>query len=175
MTTSSAACGSRWGGRSEMAPGEIDGSYSYVALGDSISIDRYAGGPGRGGASLLARNRDDDFPDWRGRDLATVLPGLEFHLLATDGGTTRSLLDSQLPRLERGDIEPRVVTLTVGGNDVLQAYGDTRQALVIVGVVRARVGQALERLQALVPRGAPVVVGTVYDPSDGSGDTARAG
>lgn len=36
----------------------------YIALGDSISIDPYAGGPGRGGASLLARNRDDDFPDW---------------------------------------------------------------------------------------------------------------
>ena len=35
----------------------------YVALGDSISIDIYAGGPGRGGASLLARNRDRDFPD----------------------------------------------------------------------------------------------------------------
>jgi hypothetical protein len=33
-----------------MAPGEIDGPYSYVALGDSISIDEYAGGPGRGGA-----------------------------------------------------------------------------------------------------------------------------
>jgi hypothetical protein len=29
---------------------------AYVALGDSISIDDYAGGPGRGGASLLARN-----------------------------------------------------------------------------------------------------------------------
>ena len=34
----------------------------YAALGDSISIDEYAGGPGRGGASLLHTNRDDDFP-----------------------------------------------------------------------------------------------------------------
>ena len=34
----------------------------YVALGDSISIDDYSGGPGRGGASLLLANRDDDFP-----------------------------------------------------------------------------------------------------------------
>ena len=37
------------------------GADAYVALGDSISIDVYAGGPGRGGASLLARNRDDDY------------------------------------------------------------------------------------------------------------------
>ncbi len=42
---------------------------AYVALGDSISIDDYAGGSGRGGASLLFRNRDDDFPEWSGRDL----------------------------------------------------------------------------------------------------------
>ena len=39
---------------------------SNVALGDSISIDTYAGGPGRGEASLLARNRNDDFPQRSG-------------------------------------------------------------------------------------------------------------
>ncbi len=72
----------------------------YVALGDSISIDLYAGGPGRGGPSLVARNRDADFPEWRGRDLATTRPELGFELLATDGGTTASLLDVQLPRLQ---------------------------------------------------------------------------
>jgi hypothetical protein len=43
----------------------------YAALGDSMSIDLYAGGPGRGAASLLHTNRDADFPDWAGRDLAS--------------------------------------------------------------------------------------------------------
>jgi lysophospholipase L1-like esterase len=147
----------------------------YVALGDSISIDVYAGGPGRGGASLLARNRDDDFPDWRGHDLATTRRELGFELLATDGATTTSLLDVQLPRLESSRAVPRVVTLTVGGNDVLGAYGDTRRALNIVSVVRKRVGRALERLHALVPAGDPVIVGTVYDPSDGTGEAWRVG
>ena len=61
------------------------GAELYVALGDSISIDVYAGGPGRGGASLLARNRDEDFPQWRGRDLASTRPELGFALLAADG------------------------------------------------------------------------------------------
>jgi lysophospholipase L1-like esterase len=148
---------------------------AYVALGDSISIDLYAGGPGRGGASLLARNRDEDFPDWRGRDLATTRPELDFGLLATDGGTTATLLDVQLPRLEASGVVPRVVTLTVGGNDVLGAYGDTRRALEIVGTVRTRVGEALDRLRALVPAGDPVVVGTVYDPSDGTAEAWRVG
>jgi hypothetical protein len=147
----------------------------YVALGDSISIDVYAGGPGRGGASLLARNRDGDFPDWRGRDLATTRPELGFRLLAVDGATTASLLDVQLPRLESSGAMPRVVTLTVGGNDVFGAYGDTRLAHEIVDVVGARVGQALDRLQALVVPGDPVVVGTVYDPSDGTGEAWRVG
>src|ERR687889_414897 len=104
----------------------------YAALGDSISIDLYAGGPGRGGASLLARNRDDDFPAWAGRDLATTRPELGFALLATDGGTTSSLPDGQLPRREAGDTKPRIVTLTIGGNDVLAAYGATPAALKIV-------------------------------------------
>jgi lysophospholipase L1-like esterase len=147
----------------------------YVALGDSISIDLYAGGPGRGGASLLARNRDDDFPDWRGHDLATTRPELGFALLAVDGGTTASVLDVQLPRLESCGAVPRVVTLTVGGNDLLGAYGDTRRALDVVGAVRARVDRALERLHALVAPRDPVIVGTVYDPSDGTGETWRVG
>src|SRR3954453_1826010 len=96
-----------------------DGGGAYVALGDSISIDDYAGGPGRGGASLLARNRDDDFPAWRGHDLG----GRPFHLLATEGATSRTLLEIQLPRLERSGVHPSIVTLTIGGNDVLGWYG----------------------------------------------------
>jgi lysophospholipase L1-like esterase len=148
---------------------------AYVALGDSISIDLYAGGPGRGGPSLLARNRDEDFPEWRGRDLATTRPDLGFALLATDGGTTASLRDVQLPRLEASGVAPRVVTLTVGGNDVLGAYGDTARALEVVALVRSRVGEALERLHALVPPGDPIVVGTVYDPSDGTAEAWRVG
>lgn len=148
----------------------------YVALGDSISIDEYAGGPGRGGASLLARNRDDDFPQWRGRDLSARHPPLRYHLLAVDGGTTATLLESQLPRLEAADLAPAVVTLTVGGNDLLGAYGDSPRARGVVDCVVVRVGQALGRLKRLMRTpDAPVVLGTVYDPSDGSGETWRVG
>jgi lysophospholipase L1-like esterase len=148
----------------------------YAALGDSISIDEYAGGPGLGGASLLARNRDDLFPGWRGRDLATEHPGLRYQLFAVDGGTTETVLDHQLPRLERSGAAPAVVTLTIGGNDLLRAYGDTPRARSVVAVVRRRVGQALRRLRPLMRTpDDPIVLGTVYDPSDGTGDTARVG
>ena len=146
----------------------------YAALGDSISIDDYAGGPGRGGASLLYANRDDDFPEWSGRDLRTADPRTAFALLATDGATTRTLLDLQMPRLARLPA-PSVVTLTIGGNDLLGAFGDTALARRVIGEVTAAVERALDRITtALAPSGR-VVVGTVYDPSDGTGDTRRLG
>lgn len=159
-----------------MTPAEPDDPYTYIALGDSISIDEYAGGPGRGGASLLARNLDNDFPQWRGRDLSATDRRLRYHLLAVDGGTTRTLLESQLPRLESSGVRPDVVTLTVGGNDLLGAYGDTGRARQIVRSVCVRVGQTLGRLKRLMRTpDDPVVVGTVYDPSDGSGEAHRVG
>jgi hypothetical protein len=42
--------------------------------------------------------------------------------------------------------------------------------------VRQRVGQALARISRLLPSpDHPVIVGTVYDPSDGTGDASRVG
>ena len=147
----------------------------YVALGDSISIDDYAGGPGRGGASLLHRNRDDDFPSWRGHDLVSLLPGARYELLATDGATTRTLADVQLHRLEALPDRPSLVTVTIGGNDLLSAYGDTPAARRVVAHVRTEVARALDRVRASLAPDGRVVVGTVYDPSDGTGDAERLG
>lgn len=86
----------------------------YAALGDSISIDEYAGGRGRGGASLLHADRDEDFPEWRGRDLRSVDPAVGLALLALDGATRRTPLEVQLPR-PAALPPPAVVTVTIGG------------------------------------------------------------
>ena len=154
-------------------PGSDDG-FLYAALGDSISIDLYAGGAGRGGPSLLTRNRDDDFPQWRGHDLVTRHPGARLELLAVDGGTVPTVLEAQLPQLARLGRRPDLVTLTVGGNDLLQAYGDTGLARAVVRRVRAGVDRALGGLRELAPDAA-LLVGTVYDPSDGTGDAIALG
>ena len=148
-----------------------EGGGAYVALGDSISIDDYAGGPGRGGASLLARNRDEDFPSWHGHDLSDR----PFRLLATDGATSRTLLDDQLPRLERSGVHPSIVTLTIGGNDVLGWYGDTAGALRAADAAVATADRALDRLRRLAEPSVRMVLGTVYDPSDGTADAGRVG
>jgi lysophospholipase L1-like esterase len=147
----------------------------YVALGDSISIDDYSGGPGRGGASLLFANRDDDFPMWRGRDLLTADRETAFSLLATDGATTRTLLGTQLPRLAALPVRPTLVTVTIGGNDVLGAYGDTEVARDVIVRVQAAVARALTEIAGLLAPSGRIVVGTVYDPSDGTGDASRLG
>ncbi len=143
----------------------------YVALGDSISIDDYSGGPGRGGPSLLFRNRDEDFPEWQDRDLLSRDADATFSLLATDGATRRTLLGVQLPRLERLPVPPHLVSLTIGGNDLLSSYGDTVGARAVIEQVAQAVRKALAH--PLITAAEQVALGTVYDPSDGTGDAAR--
>jgi len=145
-------------------------SAGFVAIGDSMSIDQYAGGPGRGAASLMHRNRDGDFPDWTGRDLSTAGIGVE--VLAQDGATVSDVLMYQLPQL---DGVPSLVTVTMGGNDLMLAFGDTAAAEAAAAKALA-VGEAiLSRLDAVSRGGGRVVVSTVYDPSDGTGQIAAAG
>src|SRR5829696_8879368 len=100
----------------------------YAALGDSMSIDDYAGGPGRGAASLLWRNRDHDFPAWAGRDLTTGDPTARLVLLASDGATSATVAGEHLGRLRRLERTPTLATVTMGGNDLLAAYGDATAA-----------------------------------------------
>ena len=100
----------------------------YAALGDSMSIDAYAVGPGGGAASLLWRNRDRDFPAWAGRDLTTRDPTARLALLASDGASSATVAGEQLGRLRRLQRTPTLATVTMGGNDLLAAYGDATAA-----------------------------------------------
>jgi lysophospholipase L1-like esterase len=147
----------------------------YAALGDSMSIDDYAGGPGRGAASLLWRNRDHDFPAWAGRDLTTRDPAAELLLLASDGATSTTVATQQLRRLRGLGRVPTLATVTMGGNDLLSAYGDTTAAGRAIRTVADNGRLVLAGLRDLMGPAAPIVVATVYDPSDGSGDAGRLG
>jgi lysophospholipase L1-like esterase len=142
----------------------------YVALGDSMSIDTYAGGAGRGAASLLYRNRDEDFPDWAGRDLYTL--GWALRNLTRDGATSAWVLRDQLPLM--GGQRPDLVTLTMGGNDLMAAYGDTVAAQAAIITVADLAERVLGQLGAAAGPDVPVVVTTVYDPSDGTGAVPSA-
>lgn len=161
----------------------------YLALGDSMSIDRYPAldateatgsvGPGPaqlfvelplGAASLLYRNEPVYWPEFQGRDLASGHPDISFTNLASDGGTIGDVFGAQLPEIEAGD-DPVLVTLTIGGNDLLSAYAGKPSPEIMRRAVQdiAEGHRVLvERLRQVLPR-ALIVATTVYDPTDGTG------
>lgn len=133
----------------------------YLALGDSISIDRYpaleTGTDGLGAASLFHRNHDRVWPEFRGRDLATLHPGVTFTNLTEDGATSADVLERQLPRV-RGKAD--IITLTAGGNDLLMSLGGRSSPA--AGILK-RIGQIVREV-----RDGLLIIGTIYDPTDGT-------
>lgn len=162
----------------------------YVALGDSVSIDLYpaldAGAADvavalertttagqvapLGAASLLYRNANDLWPDELGADLSSLVPGIEYENLASDAATVGEVFGEQLASLPEGD-ERSLITLTVGGNDLMSAYGNRPRPALLDRIV----GDIIEAYDFLVAAvrgrtgGGPLVLATVYDPSDGTG------
>lgn len=158
---------------------------SYIALGDSISIDDYPrleasakfGVPcdspivqGLGAASLLAANRDDVWFEFEGHDLRYHDRGTADWLnLAVDGATTWSVLEGQIPYVRRSE-ERTLVTLTAGGNDLLRILHAGAEVLGREQVVRAvprNLREIIRRVKARRPN-STVVLGTIYDPTDGT-------
>jgi lysophospholipase L1-like esterase len=153
----------------------------YVALGDSISIDLYPAldlaarrrippPEGAGAASLLYRNADWLWPEFAGADLVTHAPGIRLVNLTADGATTDDVLDRQIPSLPPDDGGPTLVTITAGGNDLLWLVDSSS------GEDERTLGRTIDNLRAIV-RGvadhyerATIIVGSVYDPSDGTGE-----
>lgn len=120
----------------------------YLALGDSISIDDYTGVPGGGAATQFARAISaDPFQDRTG-----------------DGWTTQNVLEA-LPSIEGS---PNVITLTIGGNDLLallmQEDGTGISGKDILLIV-SRIQDICIHLRKTYD--ATLILSTVYDPTDG--------
>ncbi|WP_238007769.1 SGNH/GDSL hydrolase family protein [Dactylosporangium sp. AC04546] len=127
----------------------------YFALGDSMSIDAYAGGPGLGAASLLA----DDL-------------GIDLTMLAADGATSDDVVHRQLGQVHG---RPALITLTMGGNDLLTTLVSAPAPAALSAAV-TRIAENYETaLMSLTATGARVIATTVYDPSDGTGDLSLVG
>ncbi len=162
----------------------------YIALGDSMSIDLYpaldAGeidvavalermaSAGRiapiGAASLLYKNSEEHWPDFVAEDLSTRYPGVTMENLASDGATIGEVFGEQLPQLDPSD-DDVLLTLTIGGNDLLSAFGNRpRRALMdrIVSDIAEAYDLLVDTLLGRFER-ATLIVTTVYDPSDRTG------
>jgi lysophospholipase L1-like esterase len=157
-------------------------SYSlYVALGDSMSIDHYPTcdvrrldlPPARldplGAASQLFRNDDTRWPEFRGRDLVSTSPGVRILNLAVDGATIDDVTTEELARLGHDSNDPGIlVTLTVGGNDLLGALFAGGRLDHAVRRILGRYTELVETIREELPN-ATLVLTTVYDPTDGTG------
>lgn len=96
----------------------------YLSVGDSMSIDTdpyldlSKSNPSVsqkvGAASLLFENESSIWPEFEGRDLKTLFPGLKHINVATDGATTHDLLDrASLDSISAFQGDATIVTLTL--------------------------------------------------------------
>lgn len=165
----------------------------YIALGDSLSIDLYparaahpAGPraepaelePGLGAAALLFRNDDRRWPEFAGRDLVSLAPGIAFrnrHTLdhpaahptdhyATNGATTVGVLAYQLGRVPPSE-ERVLVTVTAGRSDVLQMLGAPKPPPTMVEGMLSRMERLVRMVRDRLPN-ALLVLTTAPDPSE---------
>jgi lysophospholipase L1-like esterase len=153
----------------------------YVALGDSMSTDHYPtcdvrrldAPPARldplGAAALLFRNDEIRWPEFCGLDLETLEPEAEFLNLAEDGAMIDDVATEELARLGRDNEDPGILlTLTAGGNDLLDALSAGRKLESAVGLAIKRYTDLVEIIREELPR-ATLILTTVYDPTDGTG------
>lgn len=153
----------------------------YVALGDSMSIDHYPTcdvraldlPPARleplGAASLLYKNDDTRWPEFKSRDLSSTSPGVEVLNLAIDGATIDDVTTEELARMGHDSKDPNIlVTLTVGGNDLLGALFAGGKLDSAVKRIMGRYSELVETIREELPS-ATLLLTTVYDPTDGTG------
>lgn len=149
----------------------------YSALGGSMSIDDYPifdlvertkqSYKRVGAAALLYRNNDELWPEFVGRDL--VNNGYDiFECLAYDEARMPDVLGGQLPLV---DPTSDLITLTIGGNDLLHILATVRDMDQITADARSLQKEytwMVDRLHHHAPN-ATVICNSVFDPTDGTG------
>lgn len=154
----------------------VSGPSTYLALGDSVAAGVGATPPATGGyvpllAGLLSERLGCTAPPADGCPV-------QLRNLAESGATTATLLRRQLPQaveLLRTAPDVRLVTVTIGGNDVFEMVvracapapqDPACRAAVVSALARVSSGvdEVLRAVTAAVPPGTPVAVMAYYDP-----------
>lgn len=120
-----------------------------------------------GSASLLFRNNDELWPEFKGRDLAHA-GYRNVQVLAQDLARMPDVVGNQLP-LANSDAD--LVTLTIGGNDLLHTLTTCRAPEDLLRE-SARLQKEFEWLVDRIHQHAPkatVICTSIYDPTDGTG------
>lgn len=159
----------------------------YLCLGDSMSIDLYPYTEiaqynpeirrNIGAASLLHNNESNLWPAYKGKDLLSRYPEIPYFNLAEDGACTFHFLDTCYLDLVRTHLnEALLVTLTIGGNDLLDLVGrpgakDTRKKSELdesFASLKDRFARVVDLICTNLPRSI-LILNSVFDPSDGTG------
>ncbi len=155
-----------------------------LGIGDSIT----AGFGARTGYSYFERlieNPPYDSDDMKGKNLSVVFPKLETKNISTSGSNSFDHLN-QIKRLspQQSDVLG-VVVMTSGGNDLIHNYGrrppekgamygaSFEQARPWIGNFEKRLDEMVRRIQKVFPGGCHIFLANIYDPSDGTGNTAE--
>jgi hypothetical protein len=100
----------------------MDRPVALVSLGDSVSTG-FGAPEGLGFFDLVHRNRDDVYPEMRGRDLSSVMGPIRIVRMARNS-TNSSAHEDAVDRLS--DFAPEtfgIVCVTSGGIDLIHPYG----------------------------------------------------
>lgn len=154
---------------------------TYVAIGDSMSIDFYpaqdaedAGLETRediGAAALFYCNEPKLFPEFAGRDLKSMFGDIRYENHCVDGATCDDLL-STVRNSGFGTRTRSLVTLTIGGNDLLEAFRRSANSEDSFIQSLMDVKDKFAKVVAIVRRKFPdstLMISTVFDPTDGTG------
>jgi lysophospholipase L1-like esterase len=159
-----------------------------VGLGDSIT-DGYGSEPNTMSYfNRLVENPNNEFAAMRNISLSHVLPNLKSNNLARSGTTSIENLEFILPELEiQNESVFGVVVMTTGGNDVIHNYGRNppeegamygatfAQAQPWIKRFQVRLDETIREIEKKFPGGCCILIGDIYDPTDGVGDTFNAG
>ena len=158
-----------------------------VGIGDSVT-DGFGARKKYSYFDRLIENPVDEFVDMRGICLKTVLPGLATTNLAVSGTTSFEHLEKQLPRLRfAGSNVFGLIVMTTGGNDLIHNYGRTlpkenamygatlSEARPWISSFDDRLEKMLAGISSAFPGGYRLFIADIFDPTDGKGDTQRAG
>lgn len=131
-------------------PWTFDNNTRYLALGDSLTAGRGAIPVTQGYAYLLYQ-----------RAVYDSVPNTAFANAAVPGATSQQILNFQVPVATQTGFRPHVITMTVGGNDLLTVLNgaDPQQVL---QTFQGNLGTILAQLCTLLPE-TRIFVGNLYN------------
>ncbi|MFH1371156.1 MAG: SGNH/GDSL hydrolase family protein [Planctomycetota bacterium] len=155
-----------------------------LGIGDSIT-DGFGARDGFSYFDRLVKNPVGDSPDMLNKNLSVVLPNLATKNIASSGTTSiRHLTEIEMLQRYPQDVLG-IIVMTTGGNDLIHNYGrrppeegamygaSFEQTRPWIDNFNKRLDEMVTRLRDVFPGGCHIFLANIYDPSDGTGNTAE--